>query len=209
VQGVSVKGQIHNLRKVKWNSFQPNFFVLFQEGVLEGAPKIYLAGVYGADKTNDLQLQNEISKVANNVSVIGVSGLIKKILELSDRLTWSMQALSMLTLLVGLVILYSLVQFQLQQKAWDLNLLKVLGINARQLRLYILIEYMGPVALSILIGSLISLGISWVLMKFVFSSTFSVDWIYLVVVNFLIMGLTAVLILLSTAKTLDSKPRLA
>ncbi len=209
VQGVVVKGKIHNLRKVKWNSFQPNFFVLFQEGVLESAPKIFLAGVYGSDKTNDIKLQNDIAKVAGNVSVITVSGLIQKILELSDRLTWSMQALSLLTLLVGLVILYSLVQFQLQQKAWDLNLLKLLGINPSQLRLYVLIEYLGPVALSIFIGSFISTLISWVLMKFVFSSTYVIDWSYLILVNLLILALTSILILLSTSKTLDTKPRLA
>jgi hypothetical protein len=51
--------------------------------------------------------------------------------------------------------------------------------------------------------------ISWVLMKFVFSSTYVIDWSYLILVNLLILALTSILILLSTSKTLDTKPRLA
>ncbi|MGD9731586.1 MAG: ABC transporter permease, partial [Desulfamplus sp.] len=45
VQGMELKGRVVNLRKVKWNSFQPNFFILFQKGVLDDAPKTFLASI--------------------------------------------------------------------------------------------------------------------------------------------------------------------
>src|SRR5690606_32005397 len=43
VQGVEIEGQIINLRRVKWTSFQPNFFILVQNGVLNEAPKTFIA----------------------------------------------------------------------------------------------------------------------------------------------------------------------
>ncbi len=46
VQGMPVTGQIRNLRRVKWTDFHPNFFVEFQTGVLEDAPKTYLANLH-------------------------------------------------------------------------------------------------------------------------------------------------------------------
>lgn len=42
IQDVSVKGEIVNFRTVRWTSFNPNFFIQFQPGVLETAPKTYL-----------------------------------------------------------------------------------------------------------------------------------------------------------------------
>ncbi|HRO68617.1 MAG TPA: FtsX-like permease family protein, partial [Pseudobdellovibrionaceae bacterium] len=37
VQGVEIDGVIVNLRKVRWTSFQPNFFILIQDGALNDA----------------------------------------------------------------------------------------------------------------------------------------------------------------------------
>ena len=45
VQGVEVEGRITSLRQIRWTSFQPNFFIQFQPGVLEDAPKTWLAGI--------------------------------------------------------------------------------------------------------------------------------------------------------------------
>ena len=41
IQGLEIEGKIRNLRKVKWNTFQPNFFILFQPGVVDDAPKTF------------------------------------------------------------------------------------------------------------------------------------------------------------------------
>ena len=50
ILGIELEGQIVNLRKVRWNSFQPNFFMLVQTGVLDEAPKTYLASVSRVEK---------------------------------------------------------------------------------------------------------------------------------------------------------------
>mgnify|MGYP006982487196 FL=1 len=45
VQEVVVEAIVINLRRVQWNSFQPNFFILFQPGVLEDAPGTFLGSI--------------------------------------------------------------------------------------------------------------------------------------------------------------------
>ena len=51
VHEVPILAKVINLRRVKWNSFQPNFFILFQSGVLDEAPATYLASIGGLDKS--------------------------------------------------------------------------------------------------------------------------------------------------------------
>ena len=38
VQGVAIPTVIRNMREVNWARFEPNFFVVFEPGILEGAP---------------------------------------------------------------------------------------------------------------------------------------------------------------------------
>jgi putative ABC transport system permease protein len=47
IQGVEIKGKVVNFRKIKWASFQPNFFISFAAGVLDDAPKTSIGIVNG------------------------------------------------------------------------------------------------------------------------------------------------------------------
>jgi predicted lysophospholipase L1 biosynthesis ABC-type transport system permease subunit len=46
VQGLPVRTFVGSIRHVEWRRLEPNFFVVFPEGVLEGAPKTFLAAVH-------------------------------------------------------------------------------------------------------------------------------------------------------------------
>src|SRR5262249_60674394 len=43
IQGVAVTGRVKNLRRVDWETLDSNFFVIFSEGALAGAPMTYIA----------------------------------------------------------------------------------------------------------------------------------------------------------------------
>ena len=60
VQSVPISGKVVNFRKVNWNSFQPNFFISFQPGVLEEAPKVFIAALSNVSKTERLGLLWEV-----------------------------------------------------------------------------------------------------------------------------------------------------
>ena len=46
VAGIPIDAVVVNLRRVKWTSFQPNFFVQMQPGVLDQAPKTFLGTLH-------------------------------------------------------------------------------------------------------------------------------------------------------------------
>ena len=73
IQGISLKGRVKNLRKVRWNSFQPNFFLLFQNGVLNEAPKTYLGAISNVPPDQRTILKNTLVDRFPNISVIDVT----------------------------------------------------------------------------------------------------------------------------------------
>ena len=67
-------GRISSLREVRWNSFQPNFFVSFARGVLEQAPQTMLASLPPLAEAKRERLQASIVSRFPNISVIDVTG---------------------------------------------------------------------------------------------------------------------------------------
>ena len=127
VQEVLVEAIVTNLRRVQWNSFQPNFFIIFQPGVLEDAPSTFLGSIGGLDASGKLKIQNRIVSDYPNVSVIDVSRMVERALKISDQMVLALRLMAYLSILAGLVVVFSIARHEVDGRLWELNMLKVLG----------------------------------------------------------------------------------
>ncbi len=141
VQGIALEGRVVNFRKVRWNSFQPNFYLLFQDGVLNEAPKTYLASVSHESNEKRKDLKQKISKRFPNVSVIDVTQLAGKILALTDRLLVSLNFMAWFCVAAGLVLIFSIARHEALKNQNQINLLKVLGADNTMVRAVTLLEF--------------------------------------------------------------------
>jgi len=167
IQGIPIPTRVVSLRKVRWNSFQPNFYILFQPGVLEEAPKTYLASIAMIDPDKRMALQNSIVEAFPNISMINVAQTIRKILDITDRLSFAINFMAGLSILAGLVVLYSIARNEAQRRLWEINLLKVLGAGFRDIRTIIILEF-GALALT---AALLAVALSVI-------SSYAVSYIY-------------------------------
>ena len=175
IQGTEIESRIVNFRSVQWNSFQPNFFVIFQPGVLEDAPKTWLAAV--PQKNISDSYLAELRQEFPNISAIDVQKVIENLFSLLDKISISMQFMAALSFLTGLFVLTSIVRQHIQSQTRELALLKVLGASEVSLQIYFFLE-LG--ILSLLAGTLgvsLSLLVSWVLAKFLFDSVYAIDFL--------------------------------
>ncbi|MEM7413155.1 MAG: FtsX-like permease family protein [Myxococcota bacterium] len=141
VQGVSVEGEVVNLREVRWNSLQPNFFVLFQPGVLEEAPSVFLASVPKLEPERLDALQASIQNAFPNVSSIDVTRAVARMLGLIDQLQWALAGSAWLSLAVGWLLVTSLARDAARARRWETNLLKVLGAELPAIRRALDVEF--------------------------------------------------------------------
>lgn len=156
IQGVPVEGRIVNLRRVNWNSMQPNFFVSFQPGVLEGAPAVYLASVAGLPPDEREALQLSITAAFSNISIIDVSRGVARMLGLIDQMQWALAATALTSLAVGFALVFGIAADEAQARRRDVNLLKVLGAGHGLLRRSITAEFAVLGALAAVSGVLVS-----------------------------------------------------
>lgn len=206
IQGVEVEGEIVNLRAVKWNSFQPNFFIQMQPGVLEEAPKIFLASIAAMPADQIQRLQTELVKQFPNVSVIDVGRVIERVIEVTDQMSWSLELMAALSLFAGFVVLFSIANYEVRKRSWDLNLLKIFGASSGSLFKYLLFEFGFLAFLSSFFGVLISLVASLVVSYIFFEGTYQFDLVWPVISLFFVTGLSVLVLWFVSRKVVKEKP---
>ncbi len=206
IHGVEVKGKIANLRKIRWTSFQPNFFVQFQPGVIDDAPKTILAAVDAPTQNEKNALQNQIVKQYPNISVIDVTSTILRILAMVNQMTFAIAFMSILTLLAGFAVLFAIVNHQLQRRIPEITLLKILGAQFSTVRNATLTEFMIIGFLASASGALISILVSWIVSMIVFDGVWTPDALTPVITVAATTGLAVLTGWLGSMRALAAKP---
>ena len=79
-----------------------------QPGVLEQAPKTFIATLNDLNLEEKERLQNLIVDKFPTISILDVERTGKKILSIVEQMTQALQLMAILSVLAGLVILYSI-----------------------------------------------------------------------------------------------------
>ncbi|MES3036568.1 MAG: FtsX-like permease family protein [Bdellovibrionota bacterium] len=207
VQGVPIEGEVKNFRRIKWTSFQPNFFVLIQQGLVDEAPKTYVASVSGLPSAEMTSFITSLSKTFTNISVIDVKRLIDDMLELLGKMSSALELMSVLALLVGAVVLFAIIRTHGSQRRRQINLLKILGARQGELQSIFLLEYAFISGLAAIFGILLSLFVSALLGIYVFKAPFALSWREPFGVFGLVLLFTAVMTFISTQQVIREKPQ--
>jgi len=168
IQGLEIQAQVKNLREVTWSRFEPNFFILFQDGVLNEAPKTHLASLAYLENDKKIQVMKRISNAFSNVSIIDVERLMNDLVRNLEKIGRALKLMTYLTLFTGLLTLIFLLTAESRRRAFEVHLLKVLGANSRSVLKSRLAEVVVVSFLSLAIGLLSSFVISYLLIERVF-----------------------------------------
>lgn len=128
VSGSEVKGRVTSLRKVQWQSFQPNFFIVMHPSLLEGAPAVHLLAAE-ADPQAKGRIQAALAEDFPNVTLIDVTEVMAKVGRVLDIIALITRALAALMLASALLVLIaSLIAGRLGRQK-DLALLRTIGAS--------------------------------------------------------------------------------
>ena len=207
IQGVPVAGKVHNLRSVDWTSFEPNFFITFQRGILEEAPKTYLASIEKLKTKDKNFLQNKIVASFPNISIIDVERLASKLIEVMQVMGRALRLMSIISLLVGLSVIFAILRYQGSTLRWDIALQKVLGMSSRQIYLQYLFQYALLSLIATLLGFSLSVGLNFFISYFVFEKVIQPQLIEGLGLSFGIVFTSISIVWFAMRKYFKSKPR--
>jgi putative ABC transport system permease protein len=171
VQGLPLKTRIASVRAVEWRRLEPNFFVVFPEGVLEAAPKFYVAAVRAASPGDAARAQRAVIAALPNVTAIDLALVMQTVDSIFSKVAFVIQFMALFTVATGVIVLAGAVLTGRFQRIRETVLLRTLGATRRQLTQIMLVEYAVLGALAAVTGGGLALAANTLLAKFVFHLT--------------------------------------
>ena len=194
VAGESISAKITSLREVQWDSFQPNFFVVFSPGVLDDVTGTLITSAHVEPGQRPALV--ELVRRFPEVTIIDVDALLAQVRGVMDKASTAVQYVFLFTLLAGLVVLLAAVQATRDERRYESAMLRTLGASRGVVLTGVAAEF---VAIGLLAGLLAAAGAAlagWLLARNVFELAYSPSasvWIAGVFGGALLVGVAGVL----------------
>jgi putative ABC transport system permease protein len=172
VQGIAVRTRVASLREVNWRRPQPNFFVLFPLGVLEGAPSMNVLVTRVDSSEQSAQLQRETAKTFPNVAVIDLTLILETVDAIVGKITFVIRFMALFTVATGVLVMAGALVSSHFQRVRESILLRTLGASRGQIRRILAVEYLALGTLAAVTGLALAVGAAWALAAFVFQARF-------------------------------------
>ncbi|MDF2074259.1 ABC transporter permease [Pseudomonas mendocina] len=203
VGGIEREAQVTSLRQVDWDSFQPNFYMIFEPQTLQDLPATYLTSFY-LPPGQDAELI-KLSRAFPSVTLLQVDALLAQLRSILAQVTLAIEYVLLFVLAAGITVLLAGLQATLDERIRQGALLRALGaerkllISARRAEFGLL----GAAA-----GLLAALGcelVSFLLYRYAFDMSWQPHpWLLLLpLIGALLIGLAGVL---GTRRALNASP---
>ncbi|MEN9434074.1 MAG: hypothetical protein RLZZ422_1663 [Pseudomonadota bacterium] len=154
IAGQRFEQPVTSVREVKWDSLQPNFFVVAAPELLSNLPHSFITSIY-LPKQNQNSLQ-QVIKLYPSITAIDVSVIMEQIRSLINRATFAVQGIFLFTLVAGIVVLVAALQSQRSERQREMAILKSMGASHTELKRRISIEFIVIGALAGVLAGLIA-----------------------------------------------------
>ncbi|TDO10638.1 ABC transporter permease [Halomonas ventosae] len=127
----TVTGEVTSLRSLDWESFRPNFYVIFPPDTLERFGHSYITAFHLGD--DDRDLLRRLVREFPGVTLLDVEAILAQVREVLAQVTRAVELVLGFVLLAGISVLYAALTASLPVRAHETGLLRVFGASNRLL----------------------------------------------------------------------------
>lgn len=188
VTGVEIGTIVQSLRTVDWNRLEPNFFAIFEPGVLETAPQNIVMVARVEDAEERARVQRSLVGAFPNVSALDFSRVQEAIDAVLSRVRQAVAFLGAFSALAGIIVLIGAIATSRMQRLREGALLKTLGARRSQILTVLFSEYLALGSIATASGLVLAIAASAIVVPQVFEMDYTlrlgaVSMIWLVVVS--------------------------
>lgn len=130
---------VTSLRKVDWNTLQPNFFFVLQPEALEGFLPTYITSFY-LQESRKSEI-GELMKPFLSVSLFDVDARLDQLRSVIEQVSLAVEFILVLVLVAGSLVLIAQVQASMDERQQELAILRTLGAKGRLIRTSVVYEF--------------------------------------------------------------------
>jgi putative ABC transport system permease protein len=161
VAGSQFTAKVTSLRKVDWDSFKANFFVIANPAVLQGYPASWITSFHLTRGQEDVV--TGLVQRFPNVSVIDLSAIMDQVVRVSEQVSKAVEFVFLFAIAAGLVVLFAAISATQDERVFEGAIMRTLGASRRQMTIMQLAEFLAIGLLSGTIAAAGSVGLAMVL----------------------------------------------
>ena len=174
VGGIPLTVTVASIRKVRWDSFQPNFFIELSPGALSRFDSTWITSLYlPPEKAGILA---ELIRQFPSLTLFDVDAIMQQVRQLMDEASLAVEYVFLFTLGAGVVVLLAAVQATRDERRFEAAVLRALGASRARVRSAAAAEYAALGFTSGFLGALAATLVAWVLAARAFSLPYTLDW---------------------------------
>ncbi|MEC9345117.1 MAG: FtsX-like permease family protein [Pseudomonadota bacterium] len=205
VLGREMTATIANLRRIDWSSFSINYVMIFDPGMLRGAPHTLLATVEATDSADPL-LFRTITDRFPTITAIRVKDAIVMFDTILAQVAMAVRSAATVTLAAGLLVLAGAIAAGHRRRVREAVVLKVIGATRGQILRITALEFAVLGGVTAIVAGLAGTAAAWVVIEGVMDGEFTLLPARLGIVVFGAIGLTTALGLAGAWRALGRRP---
>ncbi|MGC8517198.1 MAG: ABC transporter permease [Steroidobacteraceae bacterium] len=151
VGGNTLTVRIASVRRVRWDSFKPNFFLVFAPGLLRKETGTYITSAYLMPQ--QARALAQLARRFPSVSIFDINALLRDVRSMLTKAILAVQSVFLFTLAAGLIVLLAAVRSSGEQRRFESAMLRALGASRATVAQGIWAEFAALGALAGLIGA--------------------------------------------------------
>jgi len=132
---------VTSIRKVDWQSMQPNFYMIFNPQVLGDFPATYIASLFVEPEKISV-FQTFLSQYPT-ISMIDVDAMIGQLRDVINQVSVAIEFILVLVVIAGSLVLVAQVQASMEEREREIAILRTLGAKGSLLRFSVLYEFLA------------------------------------------------------------------
>ena len=204
IVGSRLQAEVVSLRTLNWESFTPNFYIIFPPGGLEGFAATYITSF--RLPSDDMQTLPELIRAFPATSVIEIDVVLEQLGTVLRQVSLAVEIMLLFVLAAGFAVLFAAIQTSVDDRIREGALMRVMGASRGYLRSTNLTEF-G--LLGLMSGLLAVVGaevINLIMYKQVFEIARDVNWIVWPLVPLLAAGLIGLAGYAATRRSVTESP---
>ena len=169
--GREVKVKVTSFRRVDWDSFQPNFYILLSPAALAGVPSTFMGSFY-IDSGDTAFIRTLLGQFPT-LSVFSVEQVMIRFRDILDKLSRAMELLVALVLASAALVMLASTMASREVRLREYGLLRTLGGSSQLVRGSLLLEFAGLGLFAGFAAALATEATLYGLQKYVFEMQFA------------------------------------
>ena len=165
-----IEANVMSIRSVQWDSFQPNFYVIFPPQTLDYLPASYITSFYLP--LDEKYILNQLVKNFSGITVVEIDAIMRQVKQVLDQASLAVEYVMLFVIAASLIVLVASIYFNLDERLQSATIMRTLGARNHFIRSSQMSEF---IVLGI-IATLLAVSLSELIALTLFTQIFELNY---------------------------------